>query len=69
MIPLVSRMNRPTVEAITTDSGDKMWRVCYGGLCREHKQEWQATIYLEIALAMFRSDLHRAAQFPRIPGL
>jgi hypothetical protein len=32
--------------AITTiERIGSMWRVCTNGVCREHRQEWQAKVY------------------------
>ena len=32
--------------AITTiEHVNSMWRVCANGVCKEHRQEWQAKVY------------------------
>jgi hypothetical protein len=33
-------MPEPTIERI-----DNTWRVCSDGVCREHKQHWQAEVF------------------------
>jgi hypothetical protein len=33
-------MPQPTIERI-----DNTWRVCSDGVCKEHRQEWQAKVY------------------------
>jgi len=38
-------MQQPTIHLVETASG-KVWRVCYGGTCRDHAQQWQAKVFL-----------------------
>ncbi len=40
-------MPRPTIEYI-----NGIWRVCCGGICREHRQDWQAVVFYHQMMAM-----------------
>jgi len=51
-------MDLPTMERIETDDGT-IWRVTYAGMVREHRQEWQARVFLQRALQMAASELRR----------
>jgi hypothetical protein len=53
-------MDLPTMERIETDEGT-IWRVTYAGMVREHRQEWQARVFLQQALQMAASELRRQA--------
>ena len=53
-------MDLPTMEQIETDDGT-IWRVVYAGMVREHRQEWQARVFLQQALQMAASELRRQA--------
>ena len=53
-------MNLPTMEQIETDDGT-IWRVVYAGMVREHRQEWQARVFLQQALQTAASELRRQA--------
>jgi len=37
---MAHRLATTTIEHIGS-----MWRVCTNGICREHRQEWQAKVY------------------------
>jgi hypothetical protein len=51
-------MDLPKLERIETDEGT-IWRVVYAGMVREHRQEWQARVFLQQALQMAASELRR----------
>ena len=51
-------MQPPKLERIETNEGT-IWRVSYAGMVREHRQEWQARVYLQQALQMAASELRR----------
>jgi len=53
-------MDLPTMERIEADDGT-IWRVTYAGMVREHRQEWQARVFLQQALQMAASELRRQA--------
>ena len=36
----------PHSAATTIEHINSMWRVCTNGICKEHRQEWQAKVYL-----------------------
>lgn len=35
----------PHSAATTIEHIGSMWRVCTNGICKEHRQEWQAKVY------------------------
>ena len=43
---------------IETNEGE-IWRVTYAGMVREHRQEWQARVFLQQALQMTARELRR----------
>jgi len=51
-------MDLPTMERIETDEGT-IWRVTHAGMVREHRQEWQARVFLQQALQQAAMDLRR----------
>jgi len=51
-------MGLPTIEQIETDDGP-IWRVVYAGMVREHRQEWQARVFLQQALQQAARELRR----------
>lgn len=51
-------MELPTLERIETNEGE-IWRVTYAGMVREHRQEWQARVFLQQALQMAAGGLRR----------
>ena len=53
-------MQHPKLERIETNDGT-IWRVSYAGMVREHRQEWQARVFLQQALQMAASELRRQA--------
>ena len=54
-------MEPPKLERIETNEGE-IWRVTYaGGMVREHRQEWQARVFLQQALQMAANDIRRQA--------
>lgn len=53
-------MDLPRLERIETDDGT-IWRVSHAGMVWEHRQEWQARVYLQQALQMAASELRRRA--------
>ena len=53
-------MDLPTMEQIETNDGT-IWRVTYAGMVREHRQEWQARVFLQQALQMAANDIRRQA--------
>ena len=44
-------MDLPKLERIETNEGT-IWRVSYAGMVKEHRQEWQARVFLQQALQM-----------------
>jgi hypothetical protein len=42
----------PTIELLYDDQGP-LWHVTYGGMTREHRQDWQAWWYYEWARALY----------------
>ena len=42
----------PTIERLETPEG-VIWRITYAGMCREHRQEWQAWWLYELARAAY----------------
>jgi len=42
---------------ITIEHVGSIWRVCSGGICREHEQEWQARVFWHQAMTC-SSDNH-----------
>lgn len=53
-------MEPPKLERIETNEGE-IWRVTYAGMVREHRQEWQARVFLQQALQMAANDIRRQA--------
>lgn len=53
-------MDLPKLERIETDDGT-IWRVSHAGMVREHRQEWQARVFLQQALQQAASELKRQA--------
>lgn len=52
-------MQHPKLERIETNDGT-IWRVTYAGMViREHRQEWQARIFLQQALQQAAMELRR----------
>jgi len=52
-------VQHPKLERIETNEGT-IWRVTYAaGMVREHRQEWQARVFLQQALQMAAMDLRR----------
>ena len=51
-------MQPPKLERIETNEGT-IWRVTYAGMVREHRQEWQARVFLQQALQMAARELRR----------
>ena len=49
-------MELPTMERIKSDDGT-IWRVSYAGMVREHRQEWQARVFLQQALQQAAMEL------------
>lgn len=45
-------MPPPTLERIDTPHG-VIWRVTYAGMVREHRQDWQAFTFYEMARAAY----------------
>ena len=37
-----SCMQPPKIEQIEKENGEKVWRVTYAGMIKEHAQDWQA---------------------------
>lgn len=36
-----------TIAQVRQQDGDVLWRICYGGTCRESPDWWQVTVWLE----------------------
>ena len=53
-------VQHPKLERIETNEGT-IWRVTYAGMVREHRQEWQARVFLQQALQQAASELRRQA--------
>ena len=51
-------MEPPKLERIETNEGE-IWRVSHAGMVREHRQEWQARVFLQQALQQAAMDLRR----------
>ena len=52
-------MQHPKLERIETSEG-AIWRVTYAaGMVREHRQEWQARVFLQQALQQASMELRR----------
>jgi|DEB0MinimDraft_6_1074348.scaffolds.fasta_scaffold00627_9 hypothetical protein len=34
------------------------WRVCIAGMCKDHKQEWQAKVFYHQMLSNAQSQVH-----------
>ena len=51
-------MDLPKLEQIETDEGT-IWRVTYAGMVREHRQEWQARVFLQQALQQVEGGVRR----------
>lgn len=48
-------MAYPTMQAVNKN-GEKIWRVTYAGMIREHPQEWQARVWFQEALQVYARD-------------
>ena len=48
-------MPAPTIERIETADG-VIWRVTYAGMVREHRQDWQAWCFYEMARAAYAAQ-------------
>jgi len=46
--------------ATTIEHIDSMWKVCTNGVCKEHRQEWQAKVYYHQMIN--NPSAHAAAQ-------
>ena len=51
-------VQHPKLERIETNDGT-IWRVTYAGMVREHRQEWQARVFLQQALQQAAMELRR----------
>jgi hypothetical protein len=51
-------VQHPKLERIETNEGT-IWRVSYAGMVREHRQEWQARVFLQQALQQAAMELRR----------
>lgn len=51
-------MKPPILELIERDN-DKIWRVTYAGMIKEHRQEWQAKVFYKQALQLYTQRLLR----------
>lgn len=49
-------MPAPTIERLVTEHG-VIWRVSYAGMIREHRQDWQAWCFYEMARAAYAAQL------------
>ena len=49
-------MPYPTMQAVKDKNGEKVWRVTYAGMIREHSQEWQARVWFQEALQVYARD-------------
>lgn len=45
----------PTLELLVDDQGE-FWRVTYAGMCREHRQYWQAYVWYASAAAVYNAS-------------
>lgn len=48
----------------TIEHVGSMWRVCTDGICKEHRQEWQAKVYYHQMIN--NSTVREAAQRERL---
>ena len=49
-------MAYPTMQVAKNKNGEKVWRVTYAGMIREHAQEWQARVWFQEALQAYARD-------------
>ena len=49
----------PRLEELIDDEGP-LYRVTYAGMTREHRQEWQAMVWLHEAQSMYSQKLYSA---------
>lgn len=51
-------MQPPKLELIDT-ANEKIWRVTYAGMIKEHRQEWQARVFYEQAIQLYNTRQRR----------